>query len=203
MEKIILGLLMLSGRTIYEIKAIINTKLDSMCSNSSGSIHTAMNKLIQQDYVSCQVSGRKKIYTITALGKEEFMTWISQPMLADKQKNMELCKLFFGGMVNRKERLSLLDSHIRNLQLEYESVLQYKMNCELEEVTLQEKTASLFGRTLGNEYGIMSLVDDRSQKELTKDIYQYQMATLQHALDYFQFEIHWYEQFKEEIRHES
>lgn len=52
MENIILGLLMLQSRTIYELRKRINNGLNLMYSCSMGSIQAAIKKLLKNGLIS-------------------------------------------------------------------------------------------------------------------------------------------------------
>ena len=48
MENIILSLLLIKSMTIYEIRAFIQKNLSTVCSDSMGSIQSAIKKLIEK-----------------------------------------------------------------------------------------------------------------------------------------------------------
>ena len=52
MDKIILGILMLRRMTAYEIRNIIKNNFKSMCSDSLGSIQSALKKLFELKMVT-------------------------------------------------------------------------------------------------------------------------------------------------------
>ena len=110
MEYLILGLLMLSPMTGYELQQFIKKNLALICSHSAGSVQTALAKLEKEGKVTAsetaQGKRRKKIFTITDAGRTAFSSWVAQPMQADKVKNMELSRLFFAGLAKPEERLA-------------------------------------------------------------------------------------------------
>ena len=110
MEYLILGLLILSPMTGYELQQFIKNNLSLICSHSAGSIQTAIAKLKNQGKITCQDTSQgkriKKVFLITDCGRQAFSDWVAQPMQADKVKNMELSKLFFLGLADKKERLA-------------------------------------------------------------------------------------------------
>ena len=77
MDTIILGLLIMKDRTIYEIRERINKGLNMMYSSSMGSIQAAIKKLLENNYIEFEEivdNGKyKKVYSITTSGKEYFM----------------------------------------------------------------------------------------------------------------------------------
>ena len=81
MENIILGLLLLKNRTIYELRKRINDGLNLMYSCSTGSIQAAIKKLLQNGHVAVRETTEngklKKIYSITEKGKTAFNGWVN------------------------------------------------------------------------------------------------------------------------------
>lgn len=202
MEKIILGLLMMRGMTIYEIKSVINNKLGAMCSSSSGSIHSAIRKLIENEAITYQEEGNSKIYFITKVGREIFEQWIHEPMIVDKKKDIELSKLFFIGLANPNRRENLIKSYIINLKKQLDTLEQLQSTSIVGEKELEEATSILFNGTNRNEQGICEVLYERSKEEVSKDIYNYQMITLQHGIDLTKFEIEWYQRLLGGMNHE-
>lgn len=201
-EKIILGLLMMRGMTIYEIKGVINTKLESMCSSSSGSIHSAIRKLMEKEAIACQEEGNLKVYFITKVGREIFEQWIHEPMIVDKKRDIELSKLFFIGLANPSRREDLMKSYIINLKKQLEKLEQLQSANIVGDKELEEETNTLFNGRNRNEQGICKVFYERSKEDISKDIYNYQMITLQHGIDLAKFEIEWYQKLLGGINHE-
>lgn len=99
MEYLILGLLILSPMTGYELQQFIKKNLALICSHSAGSVQTALSKLEKEGKVTASETAegkrRKKRFSITETGRTSFSRWVAQPMQADRVKNMELSRLFF------------------------------------------------------------------------------------------------------------
>ena len=120
MEYLILGLLMLSPMTGYELQQFIKKNLALICSHSAGSVQTALAKLERDGKITASESTeggrRKKIFAITELGRSAFSVWVAQPMQADKVKNMELSRLFFAGLAKPEERLAAVRDYICQME---------------------------------------------------------------------------------------
>lgn len=120
MEYLILGLLILSPMTGYELQQFIRKNLALICSHSAGSVQTALSKLEKDGKVTASETSegrrRKKIFSITDAGRSAFSSWVAQPMQADKVKNMELSRLFFAGLAQPEERLAAIRDYIRQLK---------------------------------------------------------------------------------------
>ena len=76
MEYLILGLLILSPMTGYELQQFIRKNLALICSASAGSVQTALLKLESEGKITaCEtMSGkrRRKIFSITETGRSAF-----------------------------------------------------------------------------------------------------------------------------------
>lgn len=120
MEYLILGLLILSPMTGYELQQFIRKNLALICSHSAGSVQTALSKLEKQGKVAASETlegmRRKKTFSITNAGRSAFSAWAAQPMQAEKVKNMELAHLFFAGLAKPQERLAAIGDYIRQME---------------------------------------------------------------------------------------
>lgn len=120
MEYLILGLLMLSPMTGYEVQQFIRKNLSLICSSSAGSIQTALVKLEKDGRITARETmdgrRRKKTFSITPAGRAAFSHWVAQPMQADKVKNMELSRLFFAGLARPEERVAAIRDYIRQME---------------------------------------------------------------------------------------
>lgn len=120
MEYLILGLLMLSPMTGYELQQFIKKNLSLICSHSAGSTQTALSKLERSGRIAASetVEGRrhKKVFAVTDAGRSAFSAWIAHPMQADRVKNMELSRLFFAGLAKPEERLRAIRDYIRQME---------------------------------------------------------------------------------------
>ena len=120
MENIILGLLLLQSRTIYQLRKRINEGLNLMYSCSMGSIQAAIKKLLKNGYItSNEISENgklKKIYSITDSGKNYFDSWLISPIDSYAAKNPELSKIYFLGFAEKETRIKLIKNTNKCLQ---------------------------------------------------------------------------------------
>lgn len=197
MEKIILGLLMLKGMSVYEIKSVTEAKLSLMCSSSAGSIHTAVKQLLAKGYIGCAADGRRKIYYITATGRQAFTEWVTLPMNHTKAKNIETSKLFFMGMVAPELIEGLIQKYIDSLKEERASFMFFYQMSEDNKAAVLSESLRLVEEDRWNEEGIKKNLSGRNMEQTGEDIYKYQMEILRYAVDSVDFEIKWYESFLE------
>lgn len=120
MEYLILGLLILSPMTGYQLQQFIKKNLALICSHSAGSVQTALSKLEREGKVTSSETEagrrRKKAFSITPAGRAAFSQWVAQPMQADRVKNMELSRLFFAGLARPEERRAAIRDYIRQME---------------------------------------------------------------------------------------
>ena len=89
MEYLILGLLILSPMTGYEVQQFIRKNLALICSHSADSVQTALSKLEKSGKVASRETAagkrRKKTFSITEEGRAAFSAWVAQPMRANRR----------------------------------------------------------------------------------------------------------------------
>lgn len=166
MDNIILALLYMKDRTIYEIRAKFEENLGLMYSSSMGSIQAAIRKLLHSGciiYTEVVENGKyKKQYRITERGREQFTRWINSPFGSAQNRNPELAKLYFMGLSDRKLRAERIRSYIASLK-KYHATL---------EMIYQE------GKTL-------------DPPEEYAELFQFQLITVKFGVDSVTFEIEW------------
>lgn len=174
MEFIILGLLILQPRTIYQLRKRIESGLNLMYSCSTGSIQAAIKKLLKSGYIGVAElteSGKlKKLYQITDEGRDYFQAWINSPIDGNLSKNPELAKIYFMGLSEKENRMKLVESHLADLQ---------KIYSELEKICRE-------GEEMAAE-----LKDN--------DIFFYQLQTAKYGRDFMRFNVEWYRRFLKDM----
>ena len=173
MEHLILGLLLLRSRTIYELREAIDQGLNLMYSSSPGSIQAGLKKLLtcQAVTVSEVMEGKrkKKVYTITETGKTRFADWVETPMDMTSARNPELSKLYFMGFSRKEDRTAHLEAVIRQLEEPYKILSAICRQAETMEVP-----------------------------EQYRDILRYQAASARFGRDFMKFQMDWYQAFLDE-----
>ena len=178
MDHIILGLLLLSSRTIYQLHARIDQGLNLIYSSSMGSIQAAIKKLLNHGYIRYEElteNGKhKKLYSITESGKQEFFRWVSSPIGVQSSKNPELAKLYFMGFSPQENREKQLQECIVHLKEQYDAL---KAICDE--------------------------ADHISVPDQLREIFYYQLAAAQYGRDFMKFNIEWYQKFLEKMKGEK
>ncbi len=175
MDNIILGLLLLQSRTIYQLRERINKGLNLMYSSSMGSIQAAIKKLLHCGYIDYEETvenGKyKKIYHITERGRQSFLAWVNMPMEQQGVRCPELVKVYFMGFSDRESRETTIRSYLSFLREQY---------CALEMICEEGKHASV--------------------PEDSRDIFHYQLASAIYGRDLYRFNIDWFENLLKDMR---
>lgn len=178
MDNIILGLLLLSSRTIYQLRDRINKGMNMMFSSSMGSIQAAIKKLLNSGYIGFNEkveNGKyKKFYYITDSGRQHFFEWVNSPMESQCGKFPELAKVYFMGFADKENRIASVQKHLD---------------------------------TLREQYAVMSVIcdgaDDFDVPYEYRAVFEYQYSSALYGKDLIKFNIDWFEKFLEKIRGEE
>ena len=175
MDNIILGLLILESRTIYQLKDRINKGLNLIYSSSMGSIQAAIKKLLNNDCISFEEiieNGKyKKIYSVTEKGKQSFFEWVNSPIEKQCFKNPELAKVYFMGFSDRQNREVNIQNHLVYLKEQY---------AILDEICEKSKHIEI--------------------PEENRDIFNYQLVSALYGRDFIKFNIDWYKKLLNKMR---
>lgn len=175
MDTIILGLLLLCNRTIYQLRERIDQGLSLMYSSSMGSIQAAVKKLLSRGYIDYDetVEGGKykKIYRITESGRQYFLEWVNAPIEQQGVKCPGLVKVYFMGFSDKESREASIQAYLSGLKEQYAAL---EMICE------DAKTVAV--------------------SESGKEIFNYQLASAVYGRDFYKFNIDWFENLLSQMR---
>lgn len=168
MEYIVLGLLLLQSRTIYQLRERIHKGIHLMYSSSMGSIQAAVRKLLDGgsiEYKEMVDHGKyKKIYAITERGKQRFFQWVNAPMEEQAPKSPELAKVYFMGFSDESNREASIREHLLFLKEQYAALEAICGEAEHAEVP-----------------------------EEHREIFNYQLVSALYGRDLLEFNINWFE----------
>lgn len=197
MENIILSLLLIKSMTIYEMRMFIQKNLSSVCSDSLGSIQSAIKKLREKNCVSLQEYAEngvlKKEYRITTAGRKQFRDWIAMPMNLQKVKNMEEGKFFFLGMAPRETRIESIRGYIESLSTEREKLLQIQAYVQsTRETAIRTNMERICKEEKLSEH-LLEVSEEENLEKVVQNIYDYQIFSLEYGLKRLQDDIAFYE----------
>lgn len=197
MENIILSLLLIKSMTVYEMKTFIRKGLTTVCSDSLGSIQSAIKKLLSKDCIIVneyiENNLLKKEYVITDIGVEQFKGWIEVPMNLEKVRNMEEGKFFFLGMAPKEVRIKSIREYIKSMEKEKEKLYVITRLCEQ---TKEEVIGAHAARIEEDEELLKHLLEASRQEtlhEVLGNIYDYQLYSLEYGFKRLEDDIQFYE----------
>jgi len=206
MEDFILGLLMPTKNTAYELHQIIKQSYGSICSHSIGNIQRALKILHKKGFVHRNEASEgkvvKKIYEITTSGRKRFMQWLGEPLDIKKARNMELGKLLMLGFLPAEQRLATIDGQIHALREELDYLKAVKL--AVENLEAQHKTVADMRKTFieNNEEYIEEMAKSAGASDvmaLIYDVNKFGQYTLKYGLAHVQFSLEWFEKLRSEI----
>ena len=196
MEYIILSMLLCKAMTVYEIRNYIIKNLTTVCSNSLGSIQTAIKKMLSKGYIEVreyvEIGLNKKKYSITDKGLSEYKNWVGTPINLSKMTNMEESKLFFLGIAPKEKRISFLTAMNKDLEG------QLKALTAIKESTLNAKEAVIDDnvRYISKETkyvdNLLSVSNEKDLKAVLLNTYDYQMELLEYSIERTKFDLSFY-----------
>lgn len=201
MDKLILGLLLIKNFNIYEIRSIIRKQLQSLCSDSMGSIQAAIKKLLSSDMIDfreyVENGKKKKQYFILDKGRESFFEWVNKPMDTGKGRNMEVGKLYFMGFVEKEKRVELISTYLEKLEqeLEYMNAVKQAINLQKE---LQERAEDFIAQDDNGEF-VKDINKMKTMEDAMEDIAIFALLSLKLGIDNLEFETSWYKSLKEKM----
>jgi len=197
MENIILSILLFKPMTVYEIRMYVQRNLNTICSDSLGSIQIAVKKLLRKGYITTfeykERGLTKKCHSITKEGVEYYKTWIGSPINIAKMTNMEESKLYFLGIAPKEKRINFLKEYIQALKEQHNTLKMVK------QISLERKDANISTNLarISNEQEIKDNLADVSKETdlnaLFKSTYSYQVYLLEYGLNRTKSDIAFYE----------
>lgn len=196
MENIILSLLLMRHMTIYELKNYIHRNLDTICSDSLGSIQTAIKKLLSRDCITVnelvENSVLKKEYRITEKGFQQFVAWIETPIDSHKAKNMEAGKFFFLGIASKEARIQSLKKLIQSLTEEHEKLCMIqKQVTGIKEGVIKTNEERIAKETDLANY-LLEVSGENNLETVLENVFNYQIYHLEYGLQRIQEDILFY-----------
>lgn len=116
-KDVVLGLLNQRDMSGYEIKEVFETQLKFFFDGTFGMIYPIFRKLekdglIQKKHVVQDLKPNKNIYSITELGKKEFMTYLNSKTVEETFKSDFLMRMYFGQDLDRDKVISFVEQEI-------------------------------------------------------------------------------------------
>lgn len=108
MEFVVLGLLIIQSMTLYDLNQAFKQGISMFYSASYGSLQIAVKNLLGKEMIVFEEMvdrGRnKKVYSITARGREAFYGWMLDEIPVNKLETTALSKVYFLGLIEDVEQ---------------------------------------------------------------------------------------------------
>lgn len=196
MEYIILSMLLCKAMTVYEIRNYIIKSLTTVCSNSLGSIQTAIKKLFSKGYIEVKEyveNGlNKKKYSITDKGLAEYKKWAGAPINLSKMTNMEEGKLFFLGVAPKEKRIAFLIALNKDLEEQLKSlkaIQEHALNAK--EAVIKDNVNNISKETKCVD-NLLSVSNEKDLSTVLLNTYDYQMSLLEYGIERTKFDLAFY-----------
>ena len=179
------------------MRTYIQQNLSTVCSDSLGSIQTAIKKLLEKEYIDVNEyvdnNMLKKQYSVTEKGVLHFKEWIGTPMNIHKMKNMEEGKFFFLGMASKEKRITFIRDYIESLTIEYDKLCQIQQFVENTKDNVIESNVIRLSKTLELTEKLLSVSEETNLENVISNIYDYQIYMLEYGLCKLREDIAFYE----------
>ena len=205
MENMILSLLILKAMTIYEMRTYIQQNLSTVCSDSLGSMQTAIKKLLEKGYVSVTEyvdnNTLKKQYSITPEGVSYYKDWVGTPINIQKMKSMEEGKFFFLGIAPGEKRVAFLKSFISDLEEEYGKLLAIKCCVDQTRTTAIERNTKRIKDDPVLVSNLLEVSGEKTVEQAVTNIDNYQLYMLEYGLERVKTDLEFYKKIlKRELK---
>lgn len=120
LEHAILGFLNYEPMTGYDIKKIIDLSVSHFWPAVQSQIYRSLGRMEADGWLSVETISQdpkppRKVYHLTALGREELFRWLNQPQPIHEVRLAWLVQIFFGGQLPDEQVVKLFE-HQLNLQ---------------------------------------------------------------------------------------
>lgn len=147
---ICLGILTRSDATGYEIKKLFEEDgYQHFVEASFGSIYPALNRLTEEGLVSVREEAQekrpdRKVYSITAAGREAFLGALQKPLPEDRHRSAFMFAMLFSHLLPKEHVSAMVDHYIG----ESEAKLAQLMNKKMDEQMPGERFVIGLGRAV-------------------------------------------------------
>jgi DNA-binding PadR family transcriptional regulator len=177
-EFVILGLLALRAMTAYEINKALERGVSLFYHASFGSINAAVGRLFEKGWVLGEEkveNGRnKKVFHLTAAGRQAFHNWLGTEIEGEKVKDPALTRLYFLGFASPTERIRVVAAHLK------------KMRRKLDALELIHQQAA----------------EIETPPDMA-EVRQFQLVTLDYGRAFYTFNIAWYQHLLETLKKDT
>ena len=130
LEHAILGFLDYSPKSGYELKKVFDVSVQHFWPADQGQIYRTLARLVDHGWAEVEHVEQKehpdrKVYHITASGREELQRWLTTPLAPKTWRDPELIQVFFAGRLTDDEILAMFErkaEKLRGILASYEHI---------------------------------------------------------------------------------
>lgn len=145
---VILGFLVESPLTGYEIKGYMENSTRNFINASYGSIYPTLKVLLRQGSITMTQESQgkriRKVHEITPKGREEFLEWLRSPLEFSPFHHEHLARMFFFRYLKSGERIRLMEGLLENIRRIQEGLVEIRDHYETQIDRFQFQTV-LYG----------------------------------------------------------
>jgi PadR family transcriptional regulator, regulatory protein AphA len=163
----LLGLLDGHPMSGYDLNKAFNTTVQHFWTTEQSQIYRALHKLEADGWLTVETviqqdSPNKKLYHITAAGRDALHQWLATPLPEEPAREAWIGQLFFGHLTSNEVVISVLESYVAQLR---------------------QRLAAL--------EALQATVPGDMPLEAIPRQYQFQFLTLDYGLELHRFELQW------------
>lgn len=148
-DKIVLGFLMETKMTGYEIKKTMEKSTNFFFNTSYGNIYPTLKKLEEAGHLTSEEEVKNgklnKSYSITESGREIFRQWLGEHSDIAMIRDEALCRVFFFEYLDKKQILEELNSYIARLEAQTGEMTKLKKKLQNYEINPWKMKTLEFG----------------------------------------------------------
>ena len=121
LENAILGFLVYESFTGYDLKKVFDSSVQHFWPADQSQIYRTLSRLERKGYVTCERIPQEdrpsqKVYHITEDGKRVLLDWLKVPLPMEKIRYQFLVQVFFAGLLEDDEILSIFETKAEGLR---------------------------------------------------------------------------------------
>lgn len=148
-DKIVLGFLMETKMTGYEIKKTMEKSTNFFFNTSYGNIYPTLKKLEEAGHLTSEEEVKNgklnKSYSITDSGRQIFRQWLGEHSDIAMIRDEALCRVFFFEYLEKKQILEELNSYIARLEAQTGEMTKLKKKLQNYEINPWKMKTLEFG----------------------------------------------------------
>lgn len=172
---LLMGLINVEPITGYDLNKRFERGVQNFWTVSQSQIYRALHRMEKDGWVEVEMvvqegSPNKKVYQLTETGRTELLTWLSQPIIVNKDYLPKMGQIFFGDALEREQALQLIRFYVGYYEEIYHGLKDW----------------------------YDSLQADLDDENLPQHIL-FRVAPLEHAMRHAKFEAEWYAEMVQRV----